>query len=87
MAGIPAVLGEPELRICWCRGFRHHFTDRYVGKPDTFRHSIEGVITISELSISCSVISTNYRPYELSEFKHHAQNNGLQSHLYPGDFY
>ena len=86
MAGIPAVFFEPQVHNCWFRGFGHHFTDRRVRTPDTFRHLI-GESSISALSNSHSVIDPKEGSYKLSEWKQHAQNNRLLSHLCPGDLY
>jgi len=60
MAGIPALLGEPQLQNWWFRRFTHHFTGRCIWKPDTCRDSIEAVPSTSVLSNSHSVINTNH---------------------------
>jgi len=38
MAGVPAVLREPQLQNWQFRGVGHHFTDRCVRRPDTCRY-------------------------------------------------
>ena len=68
MAVIPTVLCGPQLQNWWFRGLRYHFTDRCVRTPDTCRHSIEGVLTISVLSNLHSVINTKHSPYKWSEW-------------------
>ena len=55
MAGAPVA--EPCFQKCWLLGFRHHFTDRCVRTPDKCRHSIEGVLSMSVLSNTHSVIN------------------------------
>jgi len=87
MAVIPAVLGETQLQNWRFRGLRQDFTHRRVRTPDTCRHSIQGVPSISVLSNSHSVINANHCPYKLSEWKQQAQNNRLLSHVCPGDLY
>jgi len=42
---------------------------------------------LSVLSNSHFVINKNHGPYKLSQYKHHAQNNILLSHLRTGDWY
>jgi len=58
MAGIPAVLVEPKLQKLWLIIMRFDFTDRCAWTPDTCRHSMEGVPSLSVLSNSHSVIKT-----------------------------
>jgi hypothetical protein len=41
MPAMLIFLGVPRLQKWWFRGLKHHFTDRYVGTPDTCRHSID----------------------------------------------
>jgi hypothetical protein len=86
MAGARAVLGT-QFQERLYRGFTHHLPSQSIRKPDTCRHSRVGVPSISVLSKSHSVTNTNHGPYKLSEWKQHAQNNRMLSHLCPGDLY